>query len=421
MWSIPRLSLFSIVLGFLIIGNVESRWFGKYGRQQPKGLPVILVPGDGGSQLEANLTGKPSTVHYVCAKQTADYFDLWLNLQLFSPLVIDCWTDNMQLVFNTTTGLSENMPGVDIRVAGFGASESVEWLDKSKASQGRYFFDIVDSMVSWGYRRGKDVVGAPFDWRRSPNELNEYLIQLKTLIETTYRWNENQKIVLVGHSMGNPLSLYFLNNYVDQAWKDKYINSFVSLAAPWAGSMQIVRLFASGYNMNYYRVILPPSHLRAMQRSFTSSAFLFPSPVAWKPHEILATTATKNYTVSNIKEFFTDIDYMVGWEQYKQAARLNGNLTAPGVPVHCIYGTGVPTPEKFEWASGYFPDYPPTEFMGDGDGTVNKKSATVCTNWINNNQGKKVTVHEVFQADHMAILKHPNAIELVRKAIFQEI
>lgn len=64
------------------------------------------------------------------------------------------------------------MPGVDIRVAGFGATESVEWLDKSKASQGRYFFDIVDSMVSWGYRRGKNVIGAPFDWRKSPSELS---------------------------------------------------------------------------------------------------------------------------------------------------------------------------------------------------------------------------------------------------------
>lgn len=138
-----------------------------------------------------------------------------------------------------------------------------------------------------------------------------------------------------------------------QAWKDKYISSFVSLAAPWAGSMQIVRLFASGYNMNYYRVILPPSKLRAMQRSFTSSAFLFPSPVAWKPTDILASTAEKNYTTENIKEFFHDIDYMVGWEQYKQAARLNGNLSAPGVPVHCVYGTGVPTPERFEWAPGY--------------------------------------------------------------------
>uniref|UniRef100_A0A1I7X231 Glycerophosphocholine acyltransferase 1 n=1 Tax=Heterorhabditis bacteriophora TaxID=37862 RepID=A0A1I7X231_HETBA len=112
----------------------------------------LLVPGDGGSQLEANLTGKPSVVHYVCSKYTSDYFDLWLNLELFAPLVIDCWVDNMMLVYNATTGNSTNMPGVDIRVPGFG------------------------------------------------------------------------------------------------------------------GTSSIVKLFASGYNMNYYRVVLPPSKLRAMQR-----------------------------------------------------------------------------------------------------------------------------------------------------------
>lgn len=75
--------------------------------------------------------------------------------------------------------------------------------------------------------------------------------------------------------------LYFYHNYVDQvrteterfqaktvvqAWKDKYIKSHVSLAAPWGGAMQIVKLYASGYNMNYYRVILPPNKLRTMQR-----------------------------------------------------------------------------------------------------------------------------------------------------------
>ncbi|PIO59711.1 hypothetical protein TELCIR_18815, partial [Teladorsagia circumcincta] len=45
------------------------------------------LPGDGGSQLEANLTGKPTVVHYICSKQTSDYFDLWLNLELFTPLI----------------------------------------------------------------------------------------------------------------------------------------------------------------------------------------------------------------------------------------------------------------------------------------------------------------------------------------------
>ena len=35
--------------------------------------------------------------------------------------------------------------------------------------------------------------------------------------------------------MGNPVSLYWLNNYVDQKWKDTYIRYFVSVSPPWGG------------------------------------------------------------------------------------------------------------------------------------------------------------------------------------------
>lgn len=61
------------------------------------------------------------------------------------------------------------------------------------------------------------------------------------------------------------------------------------------------------------------------------------------------------------------------------------------VQVHCIYGSGLSTPEQFNWAKGYFPDYQPAVVYGDGDGTVNKRSAEVCLNWNEkNNNGKPV-------------------------------
>ncbi|PIO68094.1 Lecithin:cholesterol acyltransferase [Teladorsagia circumcincta] len=274
-------------------------------------------------------------------------------------------------------------------------------------------------MVSWGYRRGKTVIGAPFDWRKSPNELHLYFDLLKTTIETAYRYNDNAKVITLGHSMGNPVALYFFNNFVDQAWKDKFIQSHISLAGPWGGSMQVLRLFASGYNMNYFRVILPPSRLRGMQRSFTSSAFLFPSKAVWNDSEILASTFEKNYTLANVQEFFHDIDYPIGWEQYKVASQLNGNLEAPGVKIHCLYGIGIDTAEQFNWAKGYFPDYQPYVMYGDGDGTVNRKSAEVCLGWNKaNNHGKPVTVHAIPNAEHMGILQSPPAIEIVRKALY---
>ncbi|CAJ0944365.1 unnamed protein product, partial [Mesorhabditis belari] len=386
------------------------------------GYPVVIIPGDAGSQLEANLTGKPTVVHYVCSKQTQEYFDLWLNLESFSPIVIDCWLDNMKLVYNSSSGFSSNMPGVDVRVPGMGDTSTVEWLDPSNASTGSYFFTMVDMMATWGYRRGKSVVAAPYDWRKSPVENRNYFLLLKSLIELTYKYNQNTKVVILAHSMGNPAMLYFYKNFVDQDWKDKYIQSHVSLAAAWGGSMQIVRLMISGYNMNYYRIILAPSKLREMQRSFTSSAFLFPSNAVWKEDEVLAVGPEKNYTLKNVQEMFNDSMYPIGWDQYQKHSQLLGDLEAPGVEIHCIYGIGLDTPDLFTWTKGWFPDYVPYVQYGDGDGTVNRRSGEVCTKWNqNNNKGKKVTIHALDKTEHMAIMQSPAAIELVRKALYGEL
>lgn len=134
--------------------------------------------------------------------------------------------------------------------------------------------------------------------------------------------------------------------------------------------------------MDYYRVVLPPSALKPMQRSFTSSAFLFPSKDVWGQDEVIATTADKNYTLKNLEEFFTDIGYKIGWEQYQMASP--ALVTEyPDIPTHCIYGLGVPTPQNFTWAKGYFPDYQPSIVYGDGDGTVNRRSLEVCKGWQN--------------------------------------
>uniref|UniRef100_A0A0M3I426 Innexin n=1 Tax=Ascaris lumbricoides TaxID=6252 RepID=A0A0M3I426_ASCLU len=84
-------ALFAIVNAKLIF----PRGNGSFWSPKEPGYPVILVPGDGGSQIEANLTGKPDVVHYFCERKTKDFFDLWLNLQLLAPGVMDCWVDNM--------------------------------------------------------------------------------------------------------------------------------------------------------------------------------------------------------------------------------------------------------------------------------------------------------------------------------------
>lgn len=54
--------------------------------------PVILLPGDGGSRLQAKLD-RIGVSHRYCERKSNDWFDLWLNLSLLVPFALDCWVD----------------------------------------------------------------------------------------------------------------------------------------------------------------------------------------------------------------------------------------------------------------------------------------------------------------------------------------
>lgn len=130
--------------------------------------PVVLIPGDGGSQVEAKLN-KTTQVHYICEK-TSDYFNIWLNMELLVPYVIDCWIDNIRLIYDNKTRLTSNPVGVETRIPGWGSSETVEWLDPSHASTGSYFNPIATELVKLGYKRNSSIRGAPFDFRKAPSK-----------------------------------------------------------------------------------------------------------------------------------------------------------------------------------------------------------------------------------------------------------
>ncbi|XP_065162884.1 phospholipase A2 group XV-like isoform X2 [Atheta coriaria] len=328
--------------------------------------PVVLIPGDGGSQMDARLN-KTDTVHYICQKKS-DTFNLWLNMELLVYGVIDCFIDNIKLTYDNVTRKTTNSPGVDIWIPRFGSSETVEWLDPSHASVGSYFNKIADMLVLNGHTRNLTIRGAPYDFRKAPNENYEYFVQLKALIEETYAQNNNTPVILIAHSMGGPMTLYFLNLQT-QAWKDQHIKSMVTLSGAWGGSVKAVKVYAIGDDLGSY--FLSGSVLKQEQITNPSLAWLLPSSLFWKPDEVLVQTDKKNYSLSNIKEYFYDLDYMDGWDMHKDTKPYTLNFTAPGVEVHCLYGTAVPTVEKLYYKPGTWLDGKPTLINGDGDGTVN--------------------------------------------------
>jgi len=81
---------------------------------------------------------------------------------------------------------------------------------------------VQESLIPIGYERDSSVLGAPYDFRKAPNELQDWMGDFQKLIETTHDSNNNTPVVLLCHSMGAPMSLYLLQR-MTQSWKDKYV------------------------------------------------------------------------------------------------------------------------------------------------------------------------------------------------------
>lgn len=318
----------------------------------------------------------------------------------------------MRLVYNSTSRLTNSPPGVSTRVFGFGKTESVEFVDPAKVRGTGYFDVLVENLVSLGYERDVNIFGAPYDFRRAPNELQVYFKDLEKLIEDAYTKNRNEKVVLICHSMGCFNSLYFLQSK-NTAWKDKYIRSMVSLAGAWGGSVKALKAFTSGDNFGV--IMVPSLSLRQDFRTFPSLTYLLPTKDIWPENKVLLEHKDKKYTVNDYEQFFNDIDYPIGYQMWLDTRNLSSPITAPEVEVHCLYGTGVNTIDQLKYSST-FPDGKPDIEYGDGDGTVNLLSLQGCTNW-KDKQSKPVYSQSFKLVDHMTVMSNVDVLDYIGQAI----
>lgn len=321
----------------------------------------------------------------------------------------------MKLVYNSTTRKTQNSPGVSVRVGGFGKTESVEYVDPAKVRGTSYFDTLVRQLVALGYERDKNILGAPYDFRRAPNELGDYFANLKDLVERTYEKNDGESVVFVCHSMGCLNALYFFSHN-SQAWKDKYIRSMISLSGVWGGSVKALKAFASGDNFGV--LVIPSLSLRKNVRTFPSLAYLLPSQDVFPADKILVKNRKKRYTVNDYKEFFNDINYPAGYEMWLDVRNLSTPARAPGVEVHCLHGNKVSTMEALDYEVGDFPDAKPKVTYGDGDGTVNLLSLQACSGWAHK-QRQKLYYKNFTDVDHMTILTDNKVLDYIGEALIK--
>lgn len=81
----------------------------------------------------------------------------------------------MILKYDAKTRTTKNNDGVDIRVPGFGNTNTVEFLGDGKFAGEEtvmYFHPIAEALVELGYVRGKNLLGAPYDFRKAASKSN---------------------------------------------------------------------------------------------------------------------------------------------------------------------------------------------------------------------------------------------------------
>jgi pimeloyl-ACP methyl ester carboxylesterase len=273
---------------------------------------------------------------------------------------------------------------------------------------------LVKSLEDVGYVDGKSLFGAPYDFRYGPGTKSssvgaKYLENLRKLVEEAYTSNGDKQVILVSHSLGGLWVLYFLNQQ-PLSWRKRYIKHFVAIAAPWGGTVQEMRTFASGYSLGI--PLVNPLLVREEQRSSESNLWLLPIPEVFG-NRTLVITEQKHYSASDMPEFFTDIGFSEGIACYKSKIRpLTEHLEAPRVPITLMFGTGISTPEMLVYGEGGF-DQQPKVIEGDGDGTVNFCSlSAVISDW-SAAEGQTMKVVKIPQSTHTTILKNDDSIQKI--------
>lgn len=208
--------------------------------------PVIMIPGVVNSSLEV-WEGRS------CAKK---YFRqrVWGTLSMLRILLLDkdCWVEHMKLDTNNYM----DPEGIRVRAA--------QGLESSDFIVPGYWMwsKIIQNLAEVGYDH-KNMVMAPYDWRLdflSLEKRDAYFSKLKSTIEHLVAVS-GEKTVIISHSLGSMLWLYFMNWVVQNQsdsipvgiggnggrdWVDKHIHAFVDIAGPKLGVPKSLSCVISG-------------------------------------------------------------------------------------------------------------------------------------------------------------------------------
>ncbi|CAL5089300.1 unnamed protein product [Urochloa decumbens] len=361
---------------------------------QPKIHPVVLVPGMGCSDLEARLTEeyRPS-VPRCGAMKGKGWFELWKNISdLEAHDYMDCFLQQMRLIYDPSTNEYQNLPGVETRIPTSAPLEGS--ATRTLFTRMKQCFDKVrEGLERLGYRDGDTLFGAPYDWRYAPplpgqpsKVYSSFFKEFKALVEAAST-KHHKKVIVVGHSYGGMVALEFVRN-TPLAWRNKYIKHLILVAPTLSEGFlnQLVRLATGPSDLTY--IGANTSSLRPMWRSFETSIVDLPSPDVFG-HKPLVITERRNYSAHDMEVLLAAIGFAHGVEPFR--SRMVPKMhyfQAPMVPMTCINGVGNRTTKQLVFWEGEY-DRAPEMVYGDGDGYVNLISMLAFHKKMSQHPGQK--------------------------------
>lgn len=283
-----------------------------------------------------------------------------------------------------------------------------------------YMEPLVDSLCEIGYKDGETLFGAPYDFRYGlaakghPSRVGtKFLGDLRDLVEVASASNGGKPVILLSHSLGGLFVLELLHRS-PPSWVQKYVRHFITLSAPWGGTVEEMLTLASGYTLGL--PLVDPLIVRAEQRSSESNLWLLPNPIVFgSTRALVIAPGNVSYTAKDIPQFLNDIGFPEGVSPYEsRTVPLIERLSmAPGVPMTCIVGTGVRTPETLFYGQERGFDGRPDVIYGDGDGTVNMASLLALEILWKGAKGQELKVIRLPGVSHVSILKDQGALEKI--------
>ena len=244
---------------------------------------------------------------------------------------------------------------------------------------------------------------------------------MQGVIEEMYEENNQTRVTLVVHSMGGPISLYFLNNVVDQGWKDKYIYAYIPLSGAWDGGATMVEVLLSGLHYTELEGFFVRPNLRNGLRDVARTSqgcyWLVPSPDSLGAHHVIAEVGSDQYTIAQYNELFQRAGIEKGFTKYTNVKAINTGWIAPNVSTHCFYGLFPGennTPDAFIYEADGFPNHKPSVRMGLGDTAVNVQISEICLQWKNQTAG---FTNRTFETVHRKMISHPKVLAAIGEVV----